>query len=152
MRIIILMIIITFAACKKNFSNKTNQNDLAYTKLNIKDTLLQKSIKRGAIIYEEFCTQCHLENGLGVKNTFPPLAHSNWLSQKREATIHATKFGLKGPIEVNGKKYNGVMAPMGLTHNEVADVLNYVMNSWGNIQYKKVTPEEVAAIKKEDFN
>ena len=52
-----------------------------------------------------------------------------------------------GEIEVNGKVYNGVMAPMGLSDQEVADVMNYVMNNWGNKQEKMVTEAEVAEIK-----
>ncbi|WP_339696860.1 cytochrome c [uncultured Marixanthomonas sp.] len=111
-------------------------------------TSQQSSKERGALIYTDFCMQCHLGNGKGVPNTFPPLAGSNWLSDKREESIHAVKFGQRGEIEVNGKKYDGVMVPMGLSDKEVADVLNYVMTSWGNTQEKPVTEEEVANIKK----
>ena len=75
------------------------------------------------------------------------MANSNWLKDKRAESIHAVKFGQKGEIEVNGKVYNGVMAPMGLSDQEVADVMNYVMNNWGNKQEKMVTEAEVAEIK-----
>jgi mono/diheme cytochrome c family protein len=40
------------------------------------------------------------------------------------------------------------MPAMGLSNEEVADVMNYIMNSWSNKQSKKVTKEEVANIKK----
>jgi mono/diheme cytochrome c family protein len=49
---------------------------------------------------------------------------------------------------VNGKNYNAMMSPLGLTDEEVADVMNYVMNSWGNKQSKMVTDSEVKAVKK----
>lgn len=109
---------------------------------------LQKSMERGGLLYTDFCMQCHLGNGKGIPNNFPPLAGSNWLTEKRTESIHAVKFGQSGEIEVNGVTYNGLMAPMGLSDEEVADVLNYVMNSWGNKQEKMVTPEEVGAISK----
>jgi hypothetical protein len=50
------------------------------------------------------------------------------LAPKRTQSIHALKFGLNGPIVVNGKKFNNAMSAMGLS-NQVADVMNYIMNS-----------------------
>lgn len=108
---------------------------------------LQESIDRGGLVYTDFCMQCHLGNGKGVPGNFPPLAGSNWLKDKRAESIHSVKYGQKGEIEVNGVKYNGVMVPMGLSDEEVADVMNYIMNSWGNTQDKMVTEAEVANIK-----
>ena len=109
---------------------------------------LEKSMERGGLVYTDFCMQCHLANGKGVPGAFPPLAGSDWLKDKRTESIHSVKFGQQGEIEVNGVKYNGVMVPMGLSDEEIADVMNYVMNSWGNTQEKIVTPEEVAAVEK----
>jgi mono/diheme cytochrome c family protein len=54
---------------------------------------------------------------------------------------------LNGPIVVNGKKYNNAMSAMGLTNQEVADVMNYIMNSWSNKQKKSVSLKEVALVK-----
>ncbi len=114
----------------------------------IEQDRLQESMAKGAVIYTDFCMQCHLDNGKGVPGTFPPLAPSNWFSEKRKESIQAVKFGLKGPISVNGKDYNGLMPPAGLSDEEIADVLNYIMNSWGNTQDTMVTPKEVEAVKK----
>ncbi len=107
---------------------------------------LTKSIQRGKELYADFCIQCHLGNGKGSE-TVPPLAGSDWLVKKRKESIHAVKFGQSGSIKVNGKAYAGMMPPMGLTDEEVADVMNYIMNSWNNKQLKKVTVSEVMAIK-----
>jgi len=111
-------------------------------------TPLKASMQRGSEIYEEFCMQCHLPDGKGTAGVIPPLAGSDWLKNKRKESIHAVKYGQSGPIVVNGKKYNGSMAPMGLTDKEVADVMNYIMNSWGNTSSKMVTEEEVRQVKK----
>jgi mono/diheme cytochrome c family protein len=118
-----------------------------YHSINPANDALVKSINRGKEIYADFCIQCHLGNGKGSE-TVPPLAGSDWLVNKRKESIHAVKYGQSGSIKVNGKSYNGRMSPMGLTDEEVADVMNYIMNSWGNKQSKMVTVSEVKAVKK----
>jgi len=110
------------------------------------DTTLQNSIERGKTVYEDFCMQCHMATGEGIPGAFPPLAKADYLLENRTKAIHAVKFGLKGPITVNGTDYNSVMAPLGLYDDEVADVMNYILNSWGNTSDKLVTEEEVAAV------
>lgn len=119
----------------------------AYHSINSSNDELVKSIQRGKEVYTDFCMQCHLGNGKG-NQTIPPLAGSDWLINKRNESIHAVKYGQSGPIKVNGKSYDGRMSPMGLSDEEVADVMNYIMNSWGNKQSKMVTVSEVKAVKK----
>jgi nitrite reductase (NO-forming) len=79
------------------------------------------------------CFTCHQNTGLGVAGTFPPLAGSDYLlADKKRATRQAI-YGSKDPITVNGTKYPGkVMVTVDLTDQEVMDVVNYVLNSWGN--------------------
>lgn len=107
---------------------------------------LKESIERGAEVYGDFCVQCHKTDGTGMKGFFPPLADSDYLMNKRSESILAVKNGQKGEIEVNGIKYNGTMAPLGLEDEEVADVMNYILNSWGNKSEEMVTVEEVAKL------
>ena len=101
---------------------------------------------RGKIIYTDFCVTCHLANGEGVEYTYPPLARSDYLAKNREASIRGIKYGQRGEIVVNGKVYDNTMIPLGLEDHEIADVMNYINNSWGNKSDKRVTKEEVAAI------
>ena len=105
-----------------------------------------ESIERGAEIYGGLCITCHLASGQGIPGTFPPLDGSNWLTEKRLATIHAVKFGLQGPITVNGTEYQSFMPDPGLEDQEVADVLNYVGSSWSNELDEAYTVEEVQAV------
>ncbi|PIA80756.1 cytochrome C [Gaetbulibacter sp. 4G1] len=105
-------------------------------------------MKRGNEIYTDFCVTCHLDSGEGVKNVYPPLAKSDFLIKNREASIRGIKYGQKGEIVVNGVTYNGYMAPLGLSDDEVADVMNYITNNWGNKNNKIVTEEEVSNVKK----
>jgi mono/diheme cytochrome c family protein len=128
----LLIAILTLFSC--NNSN-TNQNPE-----------LLKSIERGAIVYEDFCMQCHLPDGKGVPNAFPPLDNSDYLMNKRNESIKAVKFGMSGKIIVNGKTYNTAMAPLGLTDEEVSDVMNYVTNSWSNKNADMISVDEVSKI------
>lgn len=112
------------------------------------DPTLEESMQRGSEIYADFCATCHLEKGEGVLHTFPPLAESDYLMENREASIRGVKYGQQIEIVVNGITYNSAMPDPGLEDEEIADVMNYVLNSWGNSSEKIVTIEEVEAIKK----
>jgi len=108
---------------------------------------LEESLLDGKEIYTDFCAQCHLENGKGVKGIYPPLAESDFLKDINR-TIHSIKYGLKGPITVNGEKYNSIMVSQGLEDEEISDVVNYILRSWGNSTNKIITEEIVISVKK----
>ncbi len=109
---------------------------------------VQESISRGASVYNNFCASCHLAGGEGIEGVFPPLKGSDWLSEQPEKSIHAIKFGISGPIEVNGQTYDNLMPALGLTDQEIADVMNYISASWGNQLEEPISPEKVGSIKK----
>ncbi|QRR01911.1 c-type cytochrome [Dyadobacter sandarakinus] len=112
------------------------------------DDELAKSIERGKMVYSENCITCHMGTGEGVTATFPPLAKSDYLMQTPENAIRAVKFGLMGKITVNKVDYDNMMPNPGLDDAEVADVLNYIMNSWGNSSEKKmITKKMVEEVK-----
>ena len=110
---------------------------------------LKQSILDGEEIYQDFCLQCHLDNGKGVENAFPPLAESDYLQNNIEASIRGIKYGLRGEIIVNGNTYNGVMVNQGLDEEEVADVMNYILNSWGNKAENQITVAQVLEVQKQ---
>ncbi|WP_406684736.1 cytochrome c [Seonamhaeicola sp. MEBiC1930] len=109
---------------------------------------IESSIEMGKEIYTDFCVVCHMPNGEGMAKVFPPLAKSDYLMKNREASIKGIKYGQSGEIVVNGVTYNSAMSAMGLSNKEIADVMNYITNSWGNKNEKMVTEEEVSNIKK----
>lgn len=76
---------------------------------------------------------------------FPPLARSDYLMADRERAITISVKGLAGPITVNGKPYNNLMPPQPLSDDQVADVMTFVLNSWGN-EAAAVTPLEVRRV------
>ncbi len=97
------------------------------------NTVVEKSSAEydGKAIYEAKCQVCHQANGEGVPGAFPPLAKSDYLTDKI-ASIKATRNGLQGEIVVNGVTYNSVMAPVPMSDEELLAVMNYVYSSWGN--------------------
>lgn len=110
---------------------------------------LSISIENGRILYDDFCVRCHLPNGKGQIGIIPPLAKSDFLYEHMEESIKALKFGgIDGEIIVNGVKYNSRMEKMGLYNDEIADVMNYILNSWGNKSDLMITEEYVDKLKK----
>lgn len=148
MKYILIIATLFIVSCNSSTSKKESKTVDIGVQKKIAQTPLEQSIERGSIVYREFCAQCHRPKGNGVGRSYPPLAGSDWLTDKRTESIHAVKYGLNGPIEVIGEKYNNVMAPMGLSDKEIADVMNYTMNTWGNTQKEMVTVKEVAAVEK----
>ena len=110
------------------------------------DPELEASIERGSEIYVDFCVTCHKGKGEGVAHTYPPLAKSDFLMSNREKSIRGIKYGQQGELVVNGVTYNNVMDPLGLEDDEIADVMNFILNSWGNSSDDMVTGEEVTLI------
>lgn len=87
----------------------------------------------GAVLFKGTCSTCHQDNGAGLPNVFPPLAKSDFLLKDKQRAIHVVLNGLTGPVTVNGAQFNSVMPPMSqLNDDEVANILTYVLNSWGN--------------------
>ena len=107
---------------------------------------LEQSIADGKEIYNDFCVQCNLDNGEGVSGVFPPLAKSDYLLNNIEMSIRALKYGLSGTIVVNGEEYDGVMQNQGLDNLEIADVMNFILNNWGNESKEIITENQVANI------
>ena len=109
---------------------------------------IEQSIADGEEIYQDFCLQCHLSNGEGVSGIYPPLANSDYLFDDIDRSIRNIKYGLSGPIIVNDEEYNAVMLNNGLDDEEIANVMNYILNSWGNKTNEIITKERVAKILK----
>jgi len=107
---------------------------------------LDERMATGGTLFTTHCSACHQANGQGLAGAFPPLAQSSYLVEKGAgAAVDAVLNGLSGPITVNGKDYNAVMPALAyLSDSDVADVVTYVMNSWGN-PGGEVASGEVAA-------
>ena len=110
---------------------------------------LEDRIKMGKNTFNQICAACHQHDGKGVAGAFPPLAASDWLNQDSKRAISVVKNGKSGPITVNGANYNSVMPALGLSDEDIANVLTFVYNSWGNSK-KVVTKKDVSSVKAEN--
>jgi mono/diheme cytochrome c family protein/glucose/arabinose dehydrogenase len=115
------------------------------------DAAAQKAFLKGQEVYhrEGSCMTCHRGDGNGLAPAFPPIARSEWLKDPQRA-IKIVLYGMMGPIEVNGLKFDGQvpMTPFGgmLKDDEVAAVLTFVRNHFGN-RFGAVAPTEVAKVR-----
>jgi len=106
------------------------------------------SLERGKAVYSRTCIACHQPTGMGLPPIFPPLAGSEWVAKDASIAVRNIVNGMQGPVTVKGVTYNSMMPPVaGLSDKDIADVVNYVNNAWGN-KGPTVTEEEVKAIKK----
>ncbi|MEM6916123.1 MAG: PVC-type heme-binding CxxCH protein, partial [Verrucomicrobiota bacterium] len=110
---------------------------------------------KGAEIYarEAHCGTCHQSNGKGLPDAgFPPLAGTEWVNGDPERLIKLSLKGLIGPIEVLGKEYPGQVPMTPFEHilndQEMASVLTYVRNSFGN-KSGAIQPGDVSRVRKE---
>jgi mono/diheme cytochrome c family protein/glucose/arabinose dehydrogenase/lysophospholipase L1-like esterase len=112
----------------------------------------KKQYLAGQKVYfrEGHCVTCHQPNGKGLDPAFPSLEKSAWVSGDSDRLIKLAMYGLMGPLELNGKKYDGQvpMTPFGgmLNDAEMAAVLTFVRNSFGN-QGEPVTAAQVQKIR-----
>lgn len=106
-------------------------------------------MEKGKLVFLQTCAVCHQAQGQGLPQVFPPLAQSDFLLADKERSIRVVVKGLSGPIVVSGSKHDSVMPPVPqLTDEQVANVLTYVRNSWGNTG-EAVAVDEVRRVREE---
>jgi nitrite reductase (NO-forming) len=104
--------------------------------------------EHGRQVYMQTCFVCHQPDGKGVAGQIPPLAKSDLLMADKQGAIRGVLQGRSGEVLVNGKKYNGIMVPLPqLSDEEIANVITYVRNSWGN-SGDVATRQEVEQLRK----
>ena len=98
---------------------------------------------QGRNLYLEHCANCHFETGDGLQRLMPPLANSDYLQQRPREVVRGIRYGMEGPIEVNGVIYDEVMpANPDLSEFQIVNIVNYLNHAWGN-DYGTVTVVEV---------
>ncbi|MBK9328786.1 MAG: nitrite reductase, copper-containing [Sphingobacteriales bacterium] len=113
----------------------------------VKQLTKDERIAAGKAIYASVCQACHQADAKGIPNSFPPLAASDYFKGNPNKAINAVVHGLSGAITVNGKPYNSIMPKQTLSDEEVANVITYVINNFGN-GGGEVTPAQVIAARK----
>ena len=148
-RIFVGLFIVVLTACGgSNQKSEQKQQSQPQTEINDSEpNSVTTTSHPGKKVYDNICLACHMANGTGVPNMFPPLAGTDWVTGDKEQLIRITIQGLSGKIEVNGKTYNSIMPPNShLSDREIADVLSYIRQSFGN-DASEVTAEEVSSVR-----
>lgn len=105
-----------------------------------------EKMEQGKNLFNATCAACHLQDGKGIANAFPPLAKSDYLNKDVERAIYTVINGLSGEVTVNGNIYNSIMPAQQFNDTEIASILTYVYNSWGN-KVTEVTAEQVKKVR-----
>ncbi|MGO8764495.1 MAG: c-type cytochrome [Limisphaerales bacterium] len=103
-------------------------------------------VELGRRLFTSICAACHQPTGLGRPNVFPPLAGSDFLNADKQRAIGIVIHGHQGEIVVNGMTFNNSMPSFPLTDQDIANVLTFVYNSFGNSGLE-VTPDEVKNVR-----
>jgi mono/diheme cytochrome c family protein len=105
-------------------------------------------MERGLKVYENNCLGCHQADGAGVPSLNPPLVKTKWVLGDKKQLISVVLTGLQEQIEVNGETYaNPMPSQAHLSDEDIADVLSYVRNSFGN-KANSLTAADVAKVRK----
>lgn len=143
----VTIISLSLVSCGGGETIEEQTTDSAQVKENTTDAKVEIDLSAGQKVYDENCKVCHQENGEGVSGTFPPLASSDYMLADKMRAVKQAIYGSKEPITVNGVEYPGnVMTIIELTDEQVKDVVNYILNSWGN-NGGTVTLEDVKAVR-----
>ncbi len=106
------------------------------------------SISKGKTVYINHCVACHQSDGSGVPNLNPPLSQTPGIKSSKAYLAQVVLQGSRGEVEIDGETFNNVMPPQAhLTDQQIADVLTYIRNDFGNKE-SAVTPADIKAARK----
>jgi len=130
--------------------SQTSQKKTAPTKTTTKATAsssLKSTMQRGELVYKSVCLTCHQADGGGVPRMNPPLIKTKWVLGDKTKLITLMLKGMNEPIEIEDEEYHNPMPPHAqLSDQQIADVLTFVRNSFGN-KASAVTPTEVKSVR-----
>ncbi len=88
---------------------------------------------QGHSLYDQHCANCHMEEGEGLRQLIPPLAGADFLQQNPAAVVRGIRYGMAGPLVVNGVTYNQPMPEnKELSDFQIVNIVNYINQAWGN--------------------
>jgi len=122
--ILSVFLLLMVCACK----NRNEQRTRSFSEEHLKIAMTN-----GERVYRTHCMACHLTDGSGKIGLYPPLTDNETVSGDTEKLVTIILQGMSGAIVVKGVEYNQVMIPHNfLTNTEIANLLTYLRNSFGN--------------------
>lgn len=132
---LLLLTVIAFYSCSHTSDKKTTAGEL------------NKSVAIGKVVYLNTCASCHQADGGGVQRMNPPLTNTTYVLGDKTELVKIVLNGFNKNVDINGSTYSNVMASHDfLKDQEIADVLTYVRNSFGN-KADAITADEVKNIR-----
>ncbi|MFO7754840.1 MAG: cytochrome c [Bacteroidales bacterium] len=152
--IIIPLLLVIMISCNSQVGNKKEDVEEEKVKVSVNDLAVETAssqedyMEKGKKVYDRECLVCHQSDGSGVPNMHPPITDSESVSGNTDSLIVLILDGMEGPVVVKGEQYNSIMPPLKnvLNDQEIADLINYLRNSFGN-SGEFVKPEDVAAMR-----
>lgn len=127
-KISLALCVVTFISC-----GPVGSGNAAYEKLSAADQAkFGKYLLLGKEVYRDNCASCHQKNGRGLRGVIPPLAGADYLAQNQSKLPCLLRYATQDTIMVNGRLYPPEMPAQDLTNLELAEVITYINNSWGN--------------------
>jgi len=93
---------------------------------------VNSEFEAGKEVYSRSCVACHMKDGNGLEGTFPPLAKSDYMLAEPKRALKQVIYGSDETMLVNGIEYTSIMPPQEVTDQEAIEVVNYILNAWGN--------------------
>ncbi len=125
---LLLLTIVFFSCTSSGSKNQVGESIDRDTQIRLEQYIVQ-----GMSLYKANCANCHGAEGQGLARLYPPLAGSDYLLADLKRAACLIKNGQQGEISVNGVVYNQMMpANKTLDPIEIAEIITYVTNSWGN--------------------
>ena len=95
---------------------------------------------QGEILYNNFCSNCHMVDGNGLANLIPPVAESDYLQNHAAQIACIIRYGMEGKIVVNGVTYEAEMPGFKeLSDFEIANIINFMHHQWNpDLPFKKI--------------
>ena len=122
------LLTVSFVRCQSGYENEATQNLTQPERVRYEQYMVQ-----GQVLYRAHCSNCHQEDGTGLRRLIPPLAQSDYLLADVDRTLCLIKNGLQRPIVVNDTSYNQIMpANKALRDIEIAQIATYLYNEWGH--------------------
>lgn len=124
---------------------------------NSHDIEFRRKYARGIGVFRSTCQSCHGEDGSGLEFLAPPLRGSEWVTGDKDVLVSIVLYGMTGPVTVNGKTYTvpevagempGIIHNKDLVESDVALMLSYIRNSWGN-EAEDITLEDIKRVKQQ---
>jgi mono/diheme cytochrome c family protein len=137
--LLILAFVLSTAALQAQTKHKTIKKGVAIG--------LKTSMDAGQKVFSQYCVSCHQADALGVPHMNPPLVKTTYVLGDKTKLIKIVLNGFNEDVEINGETYSNSMPSHDfLKDQEIADVLTFVRNSFGN-KASAVTMAQVKTVR-----